>query len=242
VYEAAMTMQDDSFDAKLIAALSAGGVELGPEGKFVCSGTGPATPEQVRYMNLQAARRQPDTHARQQANWVRNLDETARTLRDQGDAAPWPFMAIFWIRLHAVIADLRLELEGTFQRLGIDPATHQAQPHSPLSLAIATHQRIEMIWRRFTEDELVFIDCRRQTECHITQSSYDYRLGRANVVLDRRGVPTVGREFTVEELDAAVGRILGAYPDENAAAVALARKIVEALPTLVFLTRVGAGA
>jgi len=64
------------------------------------------------------------------------------------------------------------------------------------------------------------------------------------MVNDRRKIATVGRDFTVDELDAAVRRVFAQYPkvngrpNEAAIAVALVRKVREPLrPVLAIMRR-----
>jgi hypothetical protein len=105
--------------------------------------------------------------------------------------------------------------------------------------AVAEWRAIEPVRRAFTDDELIYADYRRHTEGHPTQRSYDVRMngGRIN---DRHGVPALGREFNVTELEAAIVRVLEAYPNEAAIAVAFARRIGTLMPTLVAVMRNGA--
>jgi hypothetical protein len=231
-----------TFERVMAAMLEARGVIPGPNGEWVRSTTfaGPnlVTDEQLRFINER--RGEHEIEGLQKYQWVENLAEAVRTLDQDGEAAPWPFMSVFWIRLHGIIAELRAGWIADFRGMGIDPATYAPNPGSPLTLGLETFRRIEAIRQQFTDDELIYADYRRQTEGHPTQSQYSVRWSHGNggQVLDRRGIPALGgREFTVAEMDAAVRRVLAAHPSEPAIAVAFARKIREPLGPLVEILR-----
>jgi len=231
-----------SYDDEMLGILAAHGVVLGADGRFARSpeyaGPDPVTDEQIRYLNESAG--QSNTNARLKGQWVDNLWEVVQTLDRDGEAAPWPFMAIFWIRLHGVLVDLRSEFVDFFRMVGIDPATYRPSGGSDLHVALTTFGHIEVVRQRLTDDELIYADYRRHTEGHPTQRSYDVHWSRGNggQVVDRRRVPAVGREFTVGELDAAIRRVLLAHPNEGEIAVSFAKRIRLAAAALVDVMRI----
>jgi hypothetical protein len=234
-----------SFNDELIRALAAKGIVIGPEGKWIrdsmFSGTNAATDEQIRFINGSAERQQSDTNARLNCHWVENLGEVVEVLNRDGEAAPWPFTSVFWTRLHGVLVDLRQEELASFRSLGVDPVTHTAPATSPLEVALTTFRCIEALRSTLTDDELIYADYRRQTEGHPTQRSYDVRWSQnKGGIVDSRRVPSLEREYTVEELDAALRRVIREYPNEAAIAVAIGRKIRGALRPLVAVMRRGA--
>ncbi|MDP8998679.1 MAG: hypothetical protein M3O46_01050 [Myxococcota bacterium] len=97
---------------------------------------------------------------------------------------------------------------------------------------------IEPVCQAFNDDELIYADYLRHTECHPTQASYGVRLTKSRKVNDRHGVPSLdGREFTAAELTAAIRRVLLAHANEDAIAVAFARRIQDLMPPLVAARR-----
>jgi hypothetical protein len=149
---------------------------------------------------------------------------------------------MFWVRLHGVLADLRSDWLALFRSVEVDPSTFVPNPRSLLALAVTTFRCIEAIRLAFTEDELVYADYRRHTEGHPTQKSYDVRWSqRGGVVVDKKGMPSLGRELTVQELDTAVRRVLKAHSGEPAIAIAFAKRIRALLPPLVEAMRRLAG-
>jgi hypothetical protein len=219
-----------AFNDELIRILSRRGLTLGSNGVWErmphYRGGNPVTDEQLRFVNETNQRRQSDTDARLRRQWIENLNHVVEELDQHGLEAPWPFQSLFWIRLHGVFMDLRSWYSTVFQTIGIDPGTYVSNHGSAVEFAVMTFRAIECLRDQFTEDELIYADYRRHTESHPTQTSYNVRWSqRGAAVVDRHGVPSIGREFTVAELDAAVQRVLAAHPSEAAIAVALARRV-----------------
>jgi hypothetical protein len=227
-----------NFDRELLRILNARGIVVGPNGEWVRSptyaGSTPPTDEHIRYLNASA--HQPDTNARLKRQWIESFWELVQALHHE--TPPGPFLGMFWIRLHGVLCDLRSEWLKLFQSVGVNPATHVPNNASLLEIALSSFRAMEAIRQALSEDELIYADYRRHTECHPTQSSYDVRWSqRAGGILERHGVPALGREYTVTELDAAIRRVLAAHPTEAAIAVAFARRIQPLVPPLVEVTR-----
>jgi hypothetical protein len=235
-----------TFHERLLQILSARGVTIGPDGAFARvpghTGGNGVTDAQLRFMNER--RPNHDVNGRLKCYWVNDLAEMAEALSRPGDAAPWPFRAAFWIRLHGVISDLRLECIALFRSFGIDPATYQPNPGSDLSLALEEFRCIEALRQQFSEDELIYADYLRQTNGHPTQAQYAARWSNANggQINDRRNISTIGREFTVAELDDAIRRVLFANRvegaiNEDAIATAFAGRIRGVIGPLVAVMR-----
>jgi hypothetical protein len=230
----------DAFQRGLLQALAQRGVTMGPNGVFerIPGFDGPhSTTAQLRFLN---ERRNHDVNGRLKLQWAQQLAEAAEVLDEQGEAAPWAFRTAFWIRLHGVISDLRSDCLGSFRKLEIDPTTFVANPRSLLALQLEHFRCIEAVRQRFSDDELIYADYLRQTNGHPTQEQYDVRWSNANggQVNDRRRISTIGWEFTVAELDAAVRRVLQANAvNEYAIARAFARRIRVSLVPLLDVMR-----
>ncbi len=229
-----------TFERRFLAVLAERGVTIDDEGQFVRiprSGSS-VTDAQLRYMNA----RQPDheVEAVLKHNWVLDLAETAEVLQREGTSAQWPYRTAFWLRLHGVLSDLRKETLDFFRLAEIDPATYVPSPRSDLALLLDKHRCIERIHKQFNDDELIYADYLRQTNSHPVQRGYGVRWsdGNGGQVNDRRRISTLGREFTVEELDAAIQRVLHANlvdgrVNENAIAVRFAGRVLSVIGPLV---------
>lgn len=231
------------YDRELLRVLASRGIVLGPDGTWQRDPqyTGPNLPTDaaLRYLNEGGARKQHDTNARLRCQWVENLAHVVEALGREGERAEWPYMAVFWLRLHGLLTEIRFGHTTALQTAGIDPDTYIPNRGSLLEYAIAEWRAIDPVRREFTDDELIYADYRRHTEGHPTQRSYDVRMSNGQIN-DRHGVPSLAREFTVAELDAAIVRVLSAYPSENSIAVTFARRVRRFMPPLVAVMRIGA--
>jgi hypothetical protein len=233
----------DAYDEELLRHAARSGLTIGSDGKWTripgFAGQNPPTDEKVRYLNESA--RKHDTDARLTLQWVGNLAYVVETLARDGEGVAGPFLSVFWIRLHGVIADMLPEAAKFFRFLNVDPSSQVARPRSPLEFALTKFRRMDALRHVFSEDELTYADYRRNTECHPTQDSYDVRWHpKQQTIMERRGIPAIGREFTVAELDAAIGRVLRAHANEIAIAVAFARRIAVHMPPLLEVMQQGA--
>jgi hypothetical protein len=235
-----------SFDETLLEMLAMRGVTIGPDGLFTrlpgYPGPNQVTEAQIRFVNERQPHR--DVNGRLKCYWVNDLAEVVEALDRQGDAAPWPFRTAFWIRLHGVISDLRMECLETFGHAEIDPATYVPSRGSLLALEVEKFRCIEAVRRQFSDDELIYADYLRQTNGHPTQEQYGVRWSNANggQVNDLRRINTVGREFTVTELDAAIRRVLFANAkdgriNEHTIATTFARRVRGVIAPLVAIMR-----
>jgi len=196
------------------------------------SGSELVTDEALRWLNECFVRRnrrgQNDYNSQLKLHWVQDFCKLIIAL-DADEKVPWPFISMFWVRLHGIVDELRVEVEANrrfFSDNGLDHGV-------AFDVVIRMHDSIERIISTFTEDELIYADYRRLREAHVTQSSYDVRWSKKKV-LDRRGVSALDRkEYSVDELDAAIARVARTYPNDQAIAVAFARRL--RLPTVSLL-------
>ena len=156
----------------------------------------------------------------------------------------WPYFSVFWTRLHGLIAEMRSDWLDALREMGIDPSTYVPNRGSLLEGRLELLRAVDAVVAVLTEDERIYADYRRQTEGHPTQDSYAVRWNRRKgTVNDRRKIATVGRDFAVDGLDAAVQRVFAQYPrlngrpNEAAIAVALARRLREPLRPVIAIMR-----
>jgi len=163
------------------------------------------------------------------------------TLSSDPDAA-WPFKAIFWIRLHGVLNDIRSD-GTTFRRnlaaAGVDEKTDKPTLGGVADLALKFYDAIDRLKSALTDDELIYADYRRHTESHPVQTSYDVRWStRGSQVVVQHRVPALERELTVDELDAAIRRVLEAHQTNEAViAVDFAKRLVAKAGELLVAAR-----
>lgn len=235
-------MPSKPYEHWLVVALSNRGFIQNPHGEWIqrpgYNGSEPVTAEQLRflneYFNRSHQRDQTTINSRLKYNWVENFREVVRVLCAEGDQAPWPFKSLFWIRLHEIVSELRTEVSNSLRIHADATGGHPAPEGSLMGLLTKVHDAVERIVPILSEDEWIYVDCRRHTECHMTQKSYDFRWStRSSKLVDRHGVPVLNKEFSVAELDSAVGRVLQSYPNEAAIAVAFARRLCTAVELLV---------
>jgi hypothetical protein len=110
-------------------------------------------------------------NARLVRQWVQNLAQV-EILATEGDRAEWAYVAVFWVRLHGLPSELRSQYTGFLRLLKIDPVAQAALPGGVLAHMLAVSRCIEPVRHAFNDDELIYGDYRRYTECHPTQASY----------------------------------------------------------------------
>jgi hypothetical protein len=229
-----------TFDDLMLDVLAARGVGIGPDGKFdrIPGLQNPASDAQLRYI----AERTPnlDIEGRVQRQWVEELAEISEIV-SQPSPVSWPAQAVFWIRLHGVLSDQRGEVLRAFRDLGVDPATYAPAPASLGALLVDKYRGIESVRQRFSNDELICADYMRQANSHPTQRGYDVRWSNANggQVNDRRTIPSIGYEYTVEELKETIFRVLRAYGGYVSVAQDFAGRVHAAIQPLVEAMRRG---
>jgi hypothetical protein len=230
----------------LLHILAEKGLTVDRKGRLVRSASstapGEITDEQIRYCNER--RGSHDVEARQRYNWVANLAQVVDKIAQSGEAADWPYLSLFWMRLHGLIAEMRSDWLDSLRAMGIDPSTYTPSRGSLLAGRIELLRAIDAVVAALSEDERIYADYRRQTEGHPTQDSYAVRWNKQKAKInDRRTIPTIGRQFAVAELDAAVRRVFAQYrhasgrSKEDAIAVAFARKVQEPLQLVLAIMR-----
>lgn len=228
----------DRFEREVMRLLAARGVTLDANGSWVREGgdlAQPVTDDQIRFLNESGPKN--TINAPLKLQWVENFSQVVAVLVQEGVTAPWPYQAMFWIRLHGILVDLWKELHESFRVFDVDPKSGQQHSGSYLDLAFQVFSAIEQLKSALTPDELVYADYRRHTEAHPTQKSYDVRWSsKKSGIVDTREVPTLGREFSVAELSEMTRRVLTAHPNEPSIAVAFARRVQG--PTVALLTAV----
>ena len=141
--------------------------------------------------------------------------------------------AVFWISIFGVLHDLRLSWDSQLAMLrGIhaegDATAGQRERLKILYGRPLRHllEAVKLLKSCFTEDELIYLEYRRNCEAHPFQHAYRLRPTKDKTAIsDKRRVHLLGREMVVEHIDAATERVMLAHPpNENMIAKSLAER------------------
>lgn len=165
--------------------------------------------------------------------WVRSaLYYTEEVIRTGADSTP-ASRAMSWVRVYASLTDLREVFEAKEQLL--EEMNQYPGGEAVLVLLGLTREvleRIEAVRCELSEDELVYFWYRRQVEVHPFQDGVRLRVTQSGAVSDRRKVDLLRRECAVEELNAAIRRVLVRYGNEETIAVDCARRVYSPLQAM----------
>lgn len=163
-------------------------------------------------------------NARQQLSWVGDLLALADSLIAAGlTPIPWPFLGMFWIRLHGVMTELVEE-----NRLGADIAATLNERQlirslSKFSLALFTDGRAMLA--TLDEQEAVVADYLRQRSAHMRQDAYSLKEMGNGAVRDTRRIAHLEKTFTIEDVDRMRADVLRTHGSEAAFAHHVAVKV-----------------
>ena len=228
----------DAFWTKVAETLAAKGVVLREDAAAVRdprhAGDAMVTDEQLRLLNETLQNGWIDAGLKHQ--WVENFAQVVDVLVAQGEAAPWPYATVFWLRLYGILVELRGWLRSIedLVRSASEGQTAAPAAGSALDLAFRVARAADDLRAVLTDDELIYADYRRQTEAHPVQSAYRLQPRKQKPCLKETSrIPTLGREETVENLDAAIDRVLRRHSSEAAIACAFAARMQRATHALV---------
>ena len=112
----------DAYDGEFLRIAERAGLVLDADGRWTRSpsyqGPNPPSDERIRYLNASTPKYQ--TNPRLECQWVENFAHIAEGVARDGDATSAPTAAVFWIRLHGVIAELLPEGENVLRSIGIE--------------------------------------------------------------------------------------------------------------------------
>ncbi len=165
-----------------------------------------------------------DIQAVQDMQWIRSARHFAGKLAET--TPTYPEVSLFWIRLWGVVAEI-----GPRHRASLDSAEKHFGEVPDLAVFRLTDQlvcAIESVTRALSEDEVRYAEYRRHVECHPRQSHYRASLrkdGSLGPVRSR----VLGDERAQDESEDALRAVILRYGDEEQAAIALAKKVLEPL-------------
>ncbi len=156
-----------------------------------------------------------DVHATQERQWIRDAYHYTKKVGEEGRETSAEARSVFWIRLLGVLDEVRDHIDGQVNFLGTLEARAGGTSRflAPLKTLL---QSIDSVRGAFTEDELLYIQCRRDVECHPWQYSYRLRLGKKGLREER---VVFGRTWKIDEANVALRKLLRRYSvDERAIA------------------------
>jgi hypothetical protein len=99
--------------------------------------------------------------------WIASLSHTAQELT-KGSLDP-SHATVFWVRLFGALDELTRYYANGLDLAGPPPTVGLA------ALTYPVHQALGQLRALFTEDELIYIEYRRDTEAHVWQKGYELR-------------------------------------------------------------------
>jgi hypothetical protein len=228
----------DRFWTEVAGILAKRGVILRPDGVIELDPHYQGTerqPSEDEIESLNDAMAWADIHSTLKLNWVREFVEVTDAIGEDGPSVARPFLAVFWLRLHGVLVELKGELSLVERWTATNGLP---RPGSTLALGVLGIHAIEAVKRVFDEDELIYAEYRRHTEAHPIQTGYRLQWSKKHKkVLDERHVPALKKTMKRRDIDWALERVLKRYPNETAIAVDFARRVREPAHELLEIAR-----
>jgi hypothetical protein len=144
-------------------------------------------------------------HSRQEMGWLRDAARVAKLVADGNtDLAP-----VFWIRLYGIVREVyeRLFESHAFR------AQIGALPNPDIVEFLAATEKVAAL---FSDDERLYIQYRRDVECHPLQNAYEFKVGKKGQAIETFRHTFLAKQVsvTLADFDAAVGRVLASAPNE----------------------------
>jgi hypothetical protein len=162
------------------------------------------------------------------ANEVARLDGASTAATD----------SLYWIRTYGVLADLAAHFE---RKLAFVIETEQGAPSATTrtyrSWFVAILAGIGRARDALTEEELLYLEYRRNVECHPFQDGYRLNIARAGEVIDTRPSLLLRKTLTIDATDAAIRAVLKRYRGEPAITLDFAKRTAGALRFVARLVR-----
>lgn len=166
--------------------------------------------------------------------WVISFFMYTARIEDEQHEASDEHRALFWIRLHGVISELPKYLEDS-AIISEEDAAGTALARYAAAVRAAS-EAVDAIQKAVTRDQHIYAEWRRHTECHLRQAAFQVQAnGRVDGVRSIKTDATLksmaaqgqGKE-SVEELNAALARVLAAHDYDD---LAIARLIAKQIRT-----------
>lgn len=185
-------------------------------------------PEQQKLLNRSLATK-AGIQVAQRRQWVESTVYYTDRLAKLGKGAGAAEIGFFWIRLYGLFADIRRNFEEALKAIN---DTYAGRPLPPSAQPVQDILKrplfvLDKAMKLLSEDELLFLKYRRDTEAHPWQDGYDLDLtGKKGHKQLRKTCPVFGRNWQIEELQDRIRQVHRKYRmDDDAAAVDFARRV-----------------
>ena len=134
--------------------------------------------------------------AKQALQWVAQLDRVTRDLRASGTETHPDTVAAFWVKLYALLDEIGGEYESVcahYDRIG-------ASTDRDAIVARIVRDSIRDVKAAMDEDELMWLNYRRDVESHVWQDGYELSR-KKNGLKETREFDLIGKRMTHEEFD-----------------------------------------
>lgn len=183
------------------------------------------TPEQNKRL-LRSIQENADLAPRQLLQWVENTAYYVQRLATVGRNASDAEICAFWLRLYGLFNEVREDFatkvktnETVFAGAPLPP--NLQGEHARLKRPLSALTKAQAL---LSEDELLYLKYRRDTEAHVWQDAY--RLGLRGKKGLRETTRVFGRDWPIDELNRRINEVVRKYGvNENAIANDFARRL-----------------
>ncbi len=176
-----------------------------------------------------------DSLGKQLAQWVLTTARCCESLTVRGMEATEAESIVFLFRLYGLFDEIRDDLTGKVKftddlsARGLLPQTLQHDAETKLKPALAA---VNKAFALFSEDDLLYLQFRRDCEAHVWQDAYRLRMrGQKSLITTRR---VFGVDWELDVLHARIEQMRQKYAlDEKAIAVDFARRLHPVMPEVL---------
>lgn len=163
---------------------------------------------------IESSSKHGDIDALMIKNWIKDLKYIVDNIVAGNFNLPY-LEGTLWIRLFGLLTEIRDNYEYVVKKIlplltkDTDPAMRQV-----LVLTGEIYNEIQGIINELNEDEHLFIDYLRQTNCHVLQKGFRLGVktkGDQRILKERYTVASNNKTYLVSEIDASLGRTFKSY-------------------------------
>ncbi|NOK36528.1 hypothetical protein HMI49_25295 [Corallococcus exercitus] len=184
---------------------------------------------------LQSYGHNADPRGKQLAQWVLSTAHYCECLTVRGMEATHAECVVFWFRLYGLFDEVRDDLikkanfGDTVIASGQAPQSFQLDIETKVKPALAA---INKAFALFSEDDLLYLQFRRDVEAHVWQDAYRLRMkGQKSLITTRR---VFGVDWELDVLHERIEQMLQRFArDERALAVDFARRLHPVMPEVL---------
>lgn len=173
----------------------------------------------------------PQSHRRGSATvrWVGELHDVVHHLTEEMQRPAWPYVGMFWVRLHDVVRELSKSY-ALARVAAKEPGRRRAVVYKAAAVADAADEIAKLL----SEDELIAVDFLRQVNGHLFQSKYEVRWNhKTQSADDARGFQHLNTKIPVDEALRRVTRVITDLGGELGCAVELSKRLATQIDALM---------